>query len=258
MRFIVSPAKKMNVVDGEPYWRTLPRFLDKTEVLLAELRQMGRDELQDLWKCNDRLCDLNFRRTRQMDLRRNLTSAVISYEGIQYQHLAPHVMTAGELEYLEEHLRIVSGFYGLLRPMDGVTPYRLEMQARLAVGPCKNLYEFWGASLAEALTRELGEEPGEERVVVNLASVEYAKAVTPHLQAAETRVLTCLFGDVCDGRLVQRATEAKSARGSFVRWCAEGDVRSTREFRAFGERGYSLDEGFSDEDTLVFVRDRIS
>ena len=256
----------MNVVDGEPYWRTLPRFLDKTEVLLAELRQMGRDELQDLWKCNDRLCDLNFRRTRQMDLRRNLTSAVISYEGIQYQHLAPHVMTAGELEYLEEHLRIVSGFYGLLRPMDGVTPYRLEMQARLAVGPCKNLYEFWGASLAEALTQELGDARGgdtgtwgdEGRVVVNLASVEYAKAVTPHLQAAGTRILTCLFGDVRDGRLVQRATEAKSARGSFVRWCAEGDVRSTREFRAFGERGYSLDEDLSDEDTLVFVRDRIS
>ena len=248
----------MNVVDGEPHWRSLPRFLDKTEVLLAELRKMGRSELQDLWKCNDRLCDLNYRRTRQMDLRRDLTAAVISYEGIQYQHLAPQVMTMGELEYLEEHLRIVSGFYGLLRPMDGVTPYRLEMQAHLSVGPCKNLYEFWGDSIADALIRELGESPGGERLVVNLASVEYAKAVTPHLQAVGTRVLTCLFGDVRDGRLVQRATEAKSARGSFVRWCAENDVRSSREFPGFGERGYAFDEGLSSDDVLVFVRESLA
>lgn len=244
---IVSPAKKMNVVEGPPYVAALPRFLERTERLMSAVQALSYDEAKSLWACSDTLATLNYERFQDMDLTRDTTAAVIAYEGIQYQHLAPQVMTTSELAFLEARLRILSGFYGILHPSDGVVPYRLEMQAKLAVDGARDLYEFWGASLAEALAQETD-------TIVNLASVEYAKAVVPHARAMGLRVVTCLFGQIAGGRFRQRATEAKAARGSFVRWCAEHDVADTGDFSRFAERGYALDEMRSTADELVFVQ----
>ena len=163
-----------------------------------------------------------------------------------YLHGGPH-----SLDYLDRHLRILSGFYGVLAPRDGVVPYRLEMQAKLALpaqrghGATSNLYEYWGDTLAHHVAQQFD-------VVVNVASVEYAKAVTPYLAEMGVRVLTCLFGTVrpSDGRLVQRSTEAKAARGDFVRWCAEHAVEATCDLDGFDDRGYHLDPARSDADTL--------
>ena len=263
MRFIVSPAKKMNVVDDAFAWRDLPAFLDRTELLLGALRALAYGEAKALWRCSDALAGLNFERVRTMDPRADaLTPAVLAYEGIQYQHLASQVMDEAQLAYLQEHLRILSGFYGMLRPLDGVVPYRLEMQAKLPAGGAPDLYAFWGDSLYRALAAETD-------VIVNLASVEYAKAVVPHAQAGSLddggnpafapppRVVTCLFGTVdAQGRLVQRSTAAKAARGSMMRWCAENDVRRTEDLRAFDVAGYAYDDGLSGDDRLVFVHGR--
>lgn len=248
LRFIISPAKKMRVVDAPPWPVREPRFLARTAELMHAVQALSRDEAQRLWNCSDRLADLNFGRFRDMDLARDTTAAVISYEGIQYTHLAAEVMSEGELDWLDEHLRIVSGFYGMLRPLDGVVPYRLEMQARLAVGGASDLYEFWGDTLYESLAMEDCDS------IVNVASVEYARAVTPWTRPGGPQVLTCLFGVLRDGRLRQPATEAKAARGTFVRWCAERHVEDAADLRGFHERGYALDEARSDEHTLVFVR----
>ena len=129
MRIIIAPAKKM-VVDTDSFAvDSLPQFLEQTERLKAALQGMSPKELQSLWKCNDSIAKLNVERLEHMDLRCNLTPAIIAYEGIQYRYMAPSVMEAAHLDYLREQLRILSGFYGLLRPFDGVTPYRLEMQA---------------------------------------------------------------------------------------------------------------------------------
>ena len=137
MRIIIAPAKKM-VVDTDSFAvDSLPQFLEQTERLKAVLQSMSPQDLQALWKCNDSIAKLNIERLDQMDLRRNLTPAILSYEGIQYRYMAPSVMETTHLDYLREHLRILSGFYGLLRPFDGVTPYRLEMQAKLAVDGCR-------------------------------------------------------------------------------------------------------------------------
>ena len=139
MRIIIAPAKKMNTdLDSFPP-EALPQFLDRTERLMSALRAMSFQELQALWKCNDSIAKLNVERLRDMDLRRCLTPAVLAYEGIQYRYMAPSVFETGQLAYIREHLRILSGFYGLLRPFDGVTPYRLEMQARLSVDGHKDL-----------------------------------------------------------------------------------------------------------------------
>ena len=127
----------------------LPVFLERTERLRAVLRGMPPEALQALWKCSDAIARQNVERLERMDLRRCLTPALLAYKGIQYRYMAPGVMESEPLDYLRERLRILSGFYGLLRPFDGVTPYRLEMQSKLPVDGCRDLYGFWGNRLAE-------------------------------------------------------------------------------------------------------------
>ena len=248
MRIIVSPAKKMNCVDDAFGWRELPMFADEAARLADAVRALSYDEAKALWQCSDALAELNYERFRTLDVHAGaLTPAVLAYEGIQYQHVAPQVMTADQLGYLQQHLRILSGFYGVLRPLDGVVPYRLEMQAKLEVDGARTLYEFWGDRLYSALAAETD-------VIVNLASVEYAKAVAPHV-TGPCRMITCLFGTVdARGRLVQRSTAAKAARGSMVRWCAEHGVERPDDLRAFDAAGDALDEERSTDDCLVFVR----
>ena len=247
LRIITSPAKKMRVVDAPPWPVRGPAFLPRSQRLVEELKALTRDEAQALWRCSDRLADLNYERVRTMDLARGETAAVIAYEGIQYAHMAPEVMSEEELVWLDDHLRILSGLYGMLRPLDAVVPYRLEMQARLAAGGARDLYGFWGETLYETLARECD-------LIVNVASVEYARAVTPFAREDGPQVLTCLFCVLRDGRPRQPATEAKAARGTFIRWCAERGIEEPDELRDFCERGYALDESRSVDDTLVFVR----
>ena len=248
LRIITSPAKKMRAQDAPPWPVREPAFLGRSERLVRALQGLSRDEAQALWGCSDRLADLNYERLRGMDLRRGATAAAVAYEGIQYTHMAPAVMDERELAWLDGHLRILSGLYGMLRPLDGVVPYRLEMQARLSVDGARDLYAFWGDALYEALAAEGCE------LIVNVASAEYARAATPFVRPDGPQVLTCLFGVLRDGRLRQPATEAKAARGTFIRWCAERGITEPGELRAFAERGYALDEARSDAGTLVFVR----
>lgn len=243
MKIIISPAKKMNVDTDSLPIDSLPPFLPQTERLLSALQTMSPKELQSLWKCNDNLAQLNIERLKAMTLRQNLTPAILSYEGIQYRHMAPGVMSAGQLEYLREHLRILSGFYGLLRPFDGVTPYRLEMQAKLSVDGAKDLYAFWGDSLAKHLEGDW---------VLNLASKEYSKAVTPYLP--ESSVLTCVFGEWLNGKVIEKGTMCKMARGQMVRWLAENGIEKAEKIREFADLEYRFDTELSTENTFVFIK----
>ncbi len=246
MRIIIAPAKKM-VVDTDSFAVDgLPVFLEQTERLKAALQRMSPSELQALWKCNDAIAKLNTERLSAMDLRRRLTPAIVSYEGIQYQYMAPGVMETAQLDYLREHLLILSGFYGLLRPFDGVTPYRLEMQAKLSVGDCRDLYEFWGDTLARQLASETD-------FVLNRASKEYSRAVEPHLPKS-VRFLTCTFGEHKDGKVIEKGTMCKMARGQMVRWLAENNVTSWADIRAFDQLGYRFQPELSSENHDVFLK----
>lgn len=244
LRLIVSPAKKLAPTpDFAP--EAQPAFLEQAEQLTAALRERSRDELQALWRTSDALtataCDHLAAWTPH-----GRDAAAMSYRGIQYTALAPQVMDRAQLVYTQEHLRILSGLYGVLGPLDAVCPYRLEMQAKLSGPWGGDVYAFWGARLAERLARECD-------TLVNVASVEYARAVLPHLPE-RTRVVTCLFGELRDGRLRQRATEAKRARGMFCRWCAEQGIEDWERLSGFSEAGYALDRGLSAPDRLVFIR----
>ena len=246
MRIIISPAKKM-AADTDSFTADgLPIFLERTERLKTALQEMYPAELQAIWKCNDAIAKLNVERLSAMDLRRFLTPAILSYEGIQYQYMAPRVMETAQLDYLREHLRILSGFYGLLRPFDGVTPYRLEMQAKLRAEGHRDLYGFWGDALARRLAAETD-------LVLNLASKEYSRAVEPHLPKS-VRFLTCTFGEWKDGRTVEKGTMCKMARGQMVRWLAENNVTNPADIQGFDQLGYRFQPELSAENHNVFLK----
>ncbi|WP_283606554.1 peroxide stress protein YaaA [Faecalispora anaeroviscerum] len=247
MRIIISPAKKMNTDTDSLPCESMPQFFGQTETLLCCLRNMDYAGLKALWRCNDSIADLNYRRVQTMDLRHALTPAILSYEGIQYQYMAPGVFEREQLRYISEHLRILSGFYGLLRPFDGVTPYRLEMQARLSVGGEKDLYAFWGNRLAHRLCSETG-------LILNLASKEYSKAVLPYLPGS-VRFLTCTFGERKDGKVIEKGTLCKMARGEMVRWLAEQQLTDPADIRGFDRMGYTYRKELSNQDHYVFVKE---
>lgn len=249
MRIIISPAKKMNVDIDSFAVQNLPRFLPETEQLLTTLQAMSDKKLQSLWKCNDALAKLNVERLRAMDLHNRLTPAILAYEGIQYRYMAPGVFEDGHFEYVQEHLRILSGFYGLLRPFDGVTPYRLEMQAKLAVNGCKDLYAFWDGKLAEQLATETD-------FVLNLASKEYSRAVESHLPP-NVHFLTCTFAERKDGKLIEKGTMCKMARGQMVRWLAEHAVTKPEEIKQFNEQDYRFSSAESTDSQYVFIKGEI-
>ena len=246
MRIIISPAKKMRVDTDSLPIQALPDFLPETERLLAVLRAMTPKELQALWKCNDSIAALNVERLAAMDLRRCLTPAVLSYEGIQYQYMAPSVFETEQYDFIQEHLCIVSGFYGLLRPFDGVTPYRLEMQAKLAVDGSQDMYAFWGDKLARRLAEETD-------FVLDLASKEYSRAVEPHLPET-VRLIRCTFGERQGSKIVEKGTMCKMARGQMVRWLAENNVTKAADIRELHDLGYHYDPVESGESHCVFVK----
>ena len=246
MRIIIAPAKKMRSDPDSLAPAGLPDFLPETEVLCAALRSMDPAALQRLWRCNDRIAALNVRRLEEMDLRRNLTPAILAYEGIQYQYMAPGVFSQGEYDYVQTHLRSLSGFYGLLRPFDGVTPYRLEMQAKLAVGGARDLYGFWGDRLARRLFAETD-------CILNLASKEYSLCVSRFLEPS-VRFVTCVFGQEKDGKILEQGTQCKMARGEMVRYLAETGAETLEAVRGFDRLDYRFSPAHSDEETLVFLR----
>lgn len=246
MKIIMSPAKRMNVDPDTLECLGFPVFLEQTEEILKWLKARSYEELRALWCCNEGIAGKNVERLKGMELRRNLTPAVLSYEGISYQYMAPAVFEDGHLEYIQDHLRILSGFYGVLRPMDGVVPYRLEMQAKAAIGESKDLYELWG-------DRIYGEVRDEDGVIINLASKEYSRCVEKYLTAQDT-LITCIFAERVKGKLVQKSTYAKMARGEMVRFLAERRVEDPREMKKFDRLGFVYREELSSDREYVFER----
>lgn len=247
MKIILSPAKKMRTDRDVFLPDRLPAFLPDAERLLHRLRELSYPQLKALWRCNDSIARLNCERVRTMDLRTRLTPAILAFVGIQFQYMAPGVFEDRQLAYIREHLRILSGFYGLLRPFDGVAPYRLEMQARLTLGGCRDLYEFWNRKPADRLCADTD-------WILNLASREYSRAVSAHLPQG-FRFLSCVFGEWNAGRLIEKGTICKMARGEMVRWLAENEITAPEEIKEFDRLGYRFLPEQSGRDRLVFCRD---
>lgn len=175
MKIIISPAKKMKIIDDVVIQCTTPLFLLKTTKLLHHLQSLDYEELKSYLKCSDTIAKTTFEQFQNMSLDKNYTPAILSYSGIQYQYMAPHVFTDDQMKYIQEHLYILSGFYGLLRPLDAITPYRLEMQTKCPF----SLYDFWKENLAKQIN-----EP-----ILNLASEEYAKIIRKYKPLVDVRFI---------------------------------------------------------------------
>lgn len=246
MRIIISPAKQMRVDTDSFACTELPTFIEKTEVLKDWISGLSYEEQKTLWACNDKIAKQNAERFAGMDLHRNLTPALLAYDGIQYTYMAPAVFEDGQFDYVQELLRILSGFYGVVKPMDGVVPYRLEMQAKAAVAGYRNLYDFWG----DDLYREVMDD---SRVLINLASKEYSKCIEKYLQP-EDRYITCVFGELEGGKVVQKSVYAKMARGEMVRFMAGIHVDEPEQIKTFNWSGYHFDESRSSDTEYVFIQ----
>ena len=281
MKIIISPAKKMNNDPDLLQFRDYPVFLEKTEILMDWIRSLSYEEAKRVWKCNDKIAEQNFDRFARMDLKKNLTPAILSYEGLQYQYMAPAVFEEKAVDYIQEHLRILSGFYGVLKPLDGVTPYRLEMQAKIPEGEskigAKDLYAFWGRTICDEVLRDeraaLNENNGRDghnghdgrnghngtkkdrtNTIINLASKEYSRCVEAYL-GPEDRFLTCVFGELSDGKVKQKGTFAKMARGEMVRFLAQRQAEDPEEMKAFDRLGYRFSQEYSSENEYVFLKE---
>ena len=247
MRIIISPAKKMNIDTDTFAPMGLPVFLSRTKELMDYMKGLSYEEAKMLWSCNDKIAAQNFERYAQMDLERGLTPAILSYEGIQYQYMSPMVFSETALDYVQKNLRILSGFYGIVKPFDGVTPYRLEMQAKASIGGFKDLYEYWGDSLYQELTSD------GDHLILNLASKEYSKCIEKYLGENDLFV-TCVFGEEIDGKVVQKGTLVKMARGEMVRFLAENEIDSLEGVKNFHGLGYEFSEELSGEKEYIFIK----
>ena len=246
MKIILSPAKKMNTDLDTLSYTALPEYLSQTEEILRWLQSKSYAELKELWQCNDNIAEQNLARLQSMDLHKRLTPAILSYEGIAFQYMAPTVFEDKQFAYVQKHLRILSGFYGALKPMDGVTPYRLEMQARASINGYKNLYDLWGSRIYESVRDQDG-------VIINLASKEYSKCVEKYLTKHDTYI-TVVFCEVSEGKAVTKATYAKMARGEMVRYMAEMNIENPAEIKNFDRLGYVYRDNLSTDLEYVFER----
>lgn len=245
MKIILSPAKKMNI-NTEEACQGMPVFMRNTEQIMEWIQKLSYEEVKKLWGCNDKIAQQNYERFAHMDLYRRLTPAILSYEGIAYQYMAPSVFEEGEFDYVQENLRILSAFYGVLKPMDGVTPYRLEMQAKAKIGGTKDLYEYWGKQIYQEILDD-------SRIIVNLASKEYSKCVEKYLQP-EDRYIICVFGELSGEKVVQKGVYAKMARGEMVRFMAENHIQNPEEIKKFDRLGYRFCSERSDDREYIFVK----
>ena len=248
MLYIISPTKTMKTTTHyKP--SAMPQLWEKAELLLANIKMLTVEDIMHFMHVKEALAIQTKQRFDQLSFHENGYCAIEAYDGLQFKYMQMEDLAMSELSYLQEHLRILSGFYGMLRPFDGVTPYRLEMQARLSVNGCPDLYAFWGDRLARALAGEAG-------LVVDLASQEYSRAVLPHLPPS-VEVLTCTFGELRkDGRVVEKGTLCKMARGQMVRWMAERGVHRSEELKDFQDLGYRYDAAHSGHDHYVFLKEK--
>ena len=239
MKIILSPAKKM-VTDTDSIAPVgMPNFLDKTTEILSWMKGLEKDKLKAIWKCNDKIARQNFERLENMDLYHMLTPAILSYEGIAFQYMAPAVFEYGQFEYIQKHLRI-------LKPLDGVRPYRLEMQAKVTIGNTRNLYDYWGDMLYKSIIDD-------SQIIINLASKEYSKCIEKYLSPKDTYI-TITFCELSGEKLVTKGTYAKMARGEMVRFMAERGIENPADIQKFNRLGYRFREDLSSEKEYIFER----
>ncbi|NIT62067.1 MAG: peroxide stress protein YaaA [Aliifodinibius sp.] len=253
MKIVISPAKSLDYESELPTDKaTQPRFLEEAETLNNELAQKSKDELKDLMDISQDLADLNYERYQKFSTPFNKDNArpcIYAFDGSAYKELDAYTIDESHIDTLQDSLRILSGMYGILRPLDLMQPYRLEMGTKLQVNGHDRLYDFWGDSLTEALNEELEDD----ELFVNLASKEYFKALQP--DKLKVDVIKPKFKDFKNGKLKTIGFYAKKNRGTMARYLIENEVSSYEGLLGFNGNDYSYSEEHTEDKTIpVFIR----
>ncbi|WP_028889475.1 peroxide stress protein YaaA [Tenacibaculum ovolyticum] len=252
MKIIISPAKSLDFESkATTSLYTQPRFLEQSIKLNKKLKTLSRKKLSELMKISDDLASLNYERNQnwqtpfELD---NAKQAIFSFTGEVFRGIDVNTIPEGKLPTMQDNLRILSGLYGLLKPLDLIQPYRLEMGTRLKVGRTENLYKFWGNELADSLNSELDND----ELLVNLASSEYFKALPK--KVLKVPMITPVFKDLKNGEYKTIMTFAKKARGLMVRYIIENDIKTIEGLKGFNVNDYRFSEEMSTKTELFFTR----
>ncbi|MBV2182009.1 MAG: peroxide stress protein YaaA [Castellaniella sp.] len=255
MLMVLSPAKKLDYDSPvRTTQQSLPVFSTETRELVGVMQALKPADLADLMDLSDALARLNAQRyAAWVDApdTRHARQAALAFNGDVYEGLRAAELSDAQLVWLQDHLAILSGLYGVLRPLDLIQPYRLEMGTRLRTAHGRTLYEFWGGRIAQELNRRL-DALGRERIVLNLASQEYFKSVD--LKTLRARVVECVFQDEKNGIWKVVSFHAKRARGLMARHVADHKIDRVADLRGFSAGGYAFAPEASTEDRLVFRR----
>lgn len=252
MKIVISPAKSLNFESPLPVQKhTDSLFLNEAETIQKTLKKKKPKQLMELMEISEKLADLNWERNQNWSLpftAENARPAIYAFDGDVYTGLDAYTLPVEKLEVLQAKLRILSGLYGILKPLDLMQPYRLEMGTSLPIGTKKNLYEFW----KKKVTQSLNDELQEHELFINLASNEYFSAVdTKTLKAS---MVTPEFKDYKDGKLKMISFFAKKARGLMVRYIIDTNAETIDDLKQFNYEGYAFDANLSKGTTLVFTR----
>ncbi|TXI63180.1 MAG: peroxide stress protein YaaA [Flavobacterium sp.] len=252
MKIVVSPAKSLNFESPLPIQNyTESLFLKEAETVQKTLKKKKPKQLMELMDISEKLADLNWERNQNWALPftpENARPAVYAFDGDVYTGLDAYTISAEKIAVLQDKLRILSGLYGILKPLDLMQPYRLEMGTSMPIGTKKNLYEFWKKKLTKALNDELQSD----ELFLNLASNEYFSAVDT--KALKVPVITLEFRDYKDGKLKMISFFAKKARGLMVRYIIDTNAETIDDLKKFNYEGYAFDANLSKGNTLVFTR----
>lgn len=255
MFFVLSPAKNLNEKDPSPVQTfTQPDLLTESEILMRQLRELAPQQIAELMHVSDKIALLNTERNAAWHTPftpENAKQAVFMFNGDVYEGLAADTLAPAQIDYLQQHVRLLSGLYGILRPLDLMQPYRLEMGTAFANSRGKNLYEFWGSRITDLLNTTLAQAGSD--VLINLASQEYFKSVnTKQLKA---RLITPVFKDEKNGQYKIISFYAKRARGLMVRYAAEHGITDPEMLKNFDSEGYAFNAAASNENEWVFMRE---
>ncbi|TVZ57073.1 hypothetical protein OD91_2379 [Lutibacter sp. Hel_I_33_5] len=252
MKIIISPAKSLDFeTKANTSLHTQPQFLDQSEKLNKKLKTLSRKKLGDLMSISSALAELNYERNQTWQPPFNLDNAkqaIYAFTGEVFRGIDVTTLSEEKLPLLQNNLRILSGLYGLLKPLDLIQPYRLEMGTRIKVGRKDNLYKFWGDELANTLNSEIEDD----ELLVNLASSEYFKAVNQ--KVLKVSMITPVFKDFKNGQYKTIMTFAKKARGLMVRYIIDNNIKTIEDLKGFNVDKYGFSESMSSETELVFTR----
>ena len=256
MIIVLSPAKSLDYeTPAHVSKHTIPDFVDDAAQLIETLRGYSPQRIASLMDISDALAHLNFQRYADWSptfTSHNAKQAVLAFNGDVYEGFDAKTLSAADLDYAQQHVRVLSGLYGVLRPLDLLQPYRLEMGTRLPKPRGKDLYAFWGDRITEALNAQLRRRKSASRVIVNCASTEYFKSVRP--KRPEAPVVTPVFEDWKGGRYKIISFHAKRARGLMARFAVEQRIDSPEKLKDFAAEGYAFEPAASNDSTFVFRR----